>query len=222
MGKWIKLLNANGDTVCLKYAPGYDRFIDHGLDRTTWAWPLQLAGLATPGTTTWAPLEPTEQSLDIYAEYLSRPSNVALNSANNDKRFISLTDPSAGFTASDNYTQSSSGDTYNVPTANTLAVLQGPYLNWVDAYTLVDLHVVLKTRSTTIGEPIITTRTYHVVAVIQPPGDVHSTEYSQGVSGSRWRIPLTQPLIFDVATPFVGYDMLDQAYDQLEDIFGPF
>lgn len=225
MGKWIKLLNSSGGTVCLKYAPGYDRFIDHGFDRTTWAVPLRLAASFSNSQSNFGtPLEPTEQSLNSYVEYLSRPSNVALHTANNDKRFISLTNPSQGFTVSDSYTETSSGDAFNVSIGDSLSTTNGPFFNLVDAYTLVDLHVTLRriTSNNPPNPPVVTAWEYAVVAVVQAPGDVHSPEYAQDSVGSRWRLPLAQPLIFDVATPVVGYEMLDYAYDQLEEIFGPF
>jgi hypothetical protein len=218
MGKWIKLKDSSNNTVALKYTPGMDRFIDHGVDRGSWAAPL----LATASA--WTPYQPSENSLKQYGVELMKPSNANLRTADNNRRFLNLTSNIPTEPQILNFTLNS----FNNAVIPTISGVSIPVFNWVDVYTLIDLHAGYITTGgdlIDINDPYGPTTPivyyYGVVAVIQPPDQTYSLATNNS-SVRRWRRPNTTAIQFNAYNENNSYSMLDNAYSQLYSIFGPF
>lgn len=206
MGKWMKLVGSDGKTVCVKYVPGVDRFIDHGQAYTAFDFPLKVSDLPlyyrTAGNlqqveTTRQATAPTSDSYQQYLNAISNPSTFGLRTANNATRFIEFAGSS----------------------------------KVADAFMLVDIYIVTKSITTyTSGQNSIpggtTVSATSLVCVTQAPDQVYSPAifrnpsiYDQNIK--LWRQPYTSTLT--VSTDEQSYSsIMDSAYDQLENIFGPF
>lgn len=174
MGKWIKLTNDDGYTVALKYIAGYDQFIDAAKPFQVWAPLVTLVGFGEPGTTTVIEgtkttissynytttfLQPSDQSFKNYYNALdSAATEHSLRKPNSGKRLIYLTDPPS----SNKPTEGPGSGGFLYQEFGSLYGLPAPRYRFIDAYTLLDVHIL---RISTISK--IQTKISGV-----PPGSV--------------------------------------------------